>query len=137
MFNGKQIQALEDKVDELISYIMRRDIAAKAAMDDAPANENKKIIDLLSRQAKLISKVDDLTKANKDLEKRARPKRKNKKPISAKASFKQVSEEEKAQFLEMYERGLSVLEMSTQTGRSGSCISGWIKKLKPEDFLEN
>ena len=136
MFNGKQIQALEKKVDSLINYIVKRDYDAKVAVDDAPAKENKKVIDLLSRQAKLIAKVDSLKKENTELEKRARPKRKNHKPITSRRGGTRVTEDEKAMFLELYDKKMGLVEMSIATGRSASCISNWIKKLRPELVMD-
>jgi len=45
---------------------------------------------------------------------------------------KKITEEEKAEFIKLFNQGLSFIEISSQTGRSASAIGNYIFKAKKE-----
>jgi DNA-binding NarL/FixJ family response regulator len=61
------------------------------------------------------------------------PKRKRKKSLTNASGWTAVKAEEKAEFLEMFERGLSVTEIANATGRTTSTVSNWLHKLGAGD----
>jgi hypothetical protein len=63
-----------------------------------------------------------------------KPKRKKRsKPLTHAGGWKSVTKEEAQSFKEMYDRGLSITEITVSSGRAPSTISKWLRKLGVEE----
>ena len=133
MFGNKN-KRLEEKVDTLTEVVATQN--HQLSLLSGTIIELKKLIvgikteTLANRVAikqdkqpvKIIEKEVTVTRARKKPRARLRT-----------TGGKKITEEEKAEFVKLYDQGLSFVEISGQTGRSTSAISNYVFEKRGED----
>ncbi len=142
MFNGKKIAEIQDNTLEIRTNVreLNRAFAFEKTAELGRYMDLDKRFDSLSGQldqARLeIQMLKDGISALLDGQTQIlqnhkqfmqRPKRARRKSLRNTKGYTKISDEEKAQFMEMYNRGCSFLEISVATNRSSSAIGNYVR----------
>lgn len=149
MFNGSdfrdvnmRLDKIEDATARVYDYLVATKLREPTAQESSEEmmmllSKNSRLViqredlknDLVSLQKEMEKELGKKDTIIKNLEKRAKPKRARRKPLTQKAGYTKITPEEERGFKEMYDRGLSILEIATQTGRSSSSISNHLRSM--------
>jgi len=136
MFNGKKIDKILEEIDglkgnmaDLITLHSR--LEAKSYAYEKHTQTNESLLKMITKLKKVaISKDKEIEKLKKQLEK-APKRRKHRKSLLPRASYKKVTPEEVEEMKLLAGRGLSILEIANTMGRSQSTVSQHLR-----DFME-
>ena len=144
MFNSKKIEEIMAVVYESQAEIREtnRRLASSNVKRLEDMVDNKKEfasiharLDVLTHQQEfMVNTLSVLVKGQEQLLKNQSkyiplPKKKRRKALTQGSGWTNVKAEEKAQFLEMFERGLSVTDIANSTGRSTGTVSNHLRAL--------
>jgi len=136
MFNGKKIDKILEEIDglkgnmaDLITLHSR--LEARSYAYEKHSHTNESLLKMITKFKKVaISKDKEIEKLKKQLEK-APKRRKRRKALLPRASYKKVLPEEVEEMKRLSGQGLSILEIANTMGRSQSTISYHLR-----DYIE-